>query len=509
MILVKVKLADDCSSNISTTCSLAVDSPATGELEIKSDEDWWAVDLEMGKTYRIDLQGLDSSLGTLHDPLISGVYNSSGTLISGTSDDDGGSGLESRVEFTPTSTGTFYISAATVVESGTYTLTVQETELIPTDDDCSSDNSTTCSVTVGSPATGELEIGTDSDWWAVDLEMGKTYRIDLQGLASSLGTLENPEISGVYNSSGTYIFHTYDGDSGSGFESRLEFTPTSTGAYYISASTVEDPGTYTLTVQETDPVTPAEGDDCSSSISTTCSLAVGSPAMGELEIPNDRDWWAVDLETGKTYRIDLQGLDSSLGTLDDPLISGVHNSSGYLISGTSDDDGGSGFESRVEYTATSTGTYYIQVSTHDGQGTYTLTVQDKDLITTTTDEGGVDCSSDTSTTCSVTVGSPATGDISNGGDEDWWAVDLEMGKTYRVDLQGSYSSSGTLVNPELFGIYNSSGTRINGTYNDDRELGLLESRVEYTATSTGAYYISARTVDDPGTYTLTVTDITQ
>ena len=48
-----------------------------------------------------------------------------------------------------------------------------------------------------------------------------------------------------------------------------------------------------------------------------------------------------------------------------------------------------------------------------------------------------DYTSDTQTTGTVTVGGSTTGDIETGGDQDWFAVTLEAGKTYRIDLEGA------------------------------------------------------------------------
>ena len=62
--------------------------------------------------------------------------------------------------------------------------------------------------------------------------------------------------------------------------------------------------------------------------------------MGVIDRERDQDWFAVELEAGKTYRIDLEGTWSDVGTLADPYLRGVYNSTGVLIAGTSDDDGG-------------------------------------------------------------------------------------------------------------------------------------------------------------------------
>ena len=78
-------------------------------------------------------------------------------------------------------------------------------------------------------------------------------------------------------------------------------------------------------------------------------------------------------------------------------------------------------------------------------------------------------------------------------------------------MQGEQSSSGTLAeDPKIGGIHNSSGNHISGTISDNGE-GLthnLESRVVFTATSTGLHYINVASEDGAGTYTLTVTNLT-
>ena len=56
-----------------------------------------------------------------------GIYDRDGDFIRGTRNDDGGSGLNSRVLFTSDETGRHYISAGAYGSSeGTYTLSVEE-----------------------------------------------------------------------------------------------------------------------------------------------------------------------------------------------------------------------------------------------------------------------------------------------------------------------------------------------------------------------------------------------
>ena len=98
-------------------------------------------------------------------------------------------------------------------------------------------------------------------------------------------------------------------------------------------------------------------------------------ATGEIEIGSDRDWFAVTLEAGKGYQIDLEGSSTGDGTLVDPYLRGIHRSNGNLISGKTNDDFGMGWNSRVDFTPTADGTYYVAAGAYGGwTGTYTLSV---------------------------------------------------------------------------------------------------------------------------------------
>ena len=145
------------------------------------------VTLEEDKTYRIDLEGTPTRKGTLEEPYLRGIYDANGVLIDGTTDDDGGWINNSRVYFTASESGTYYVAASSAHDNynngqksggvaGTYTLSVTEIEA-----DVAADTTTTGTVTVGSTASGEIDFFGDSDWYAVTLEAGKSYRFDLEG----------------------------------------------------------------------------------------------------------------------------------------------------------------------------------------------------------------------------------------------------------------------------------------------------------------------------------------
>ncbi len=92
-----------------------------------ADQDFYKVYLEAGHSYQIDHKGNPTGDGTLSDPLFEGVFDSSGTLMTGTRNDDGGSGLNSQVVFTPSESGVYYLSAGSFSSNtGTYTLEIAD-----------------------------------------------------------------------------------------------------------------------------------------------------------------------------------------------------------------------------------------------------------------------------------------------------------------------------------------------------------------------------------------------
>ena len=361
----------DLPAGASTTGRVAVDGSARGEIEVSGDRDWFAVTLEANRTYRIDLEGSHTGAGTLRDPYLRGVHDADGDLIAGTTDDDGGEGSNSRVKFTAAEAGTYYVAAGADNDNreGTYTLSVTDvTDGVP--DDFAAGTETTGAVAVDGSARGEIETEYDRDWFEVELVAGRIYRIDLEGSETGGGTLRDPYLYGIHDAEGNLIAGTRSDGGGELFNSRVYFTVKDAGTYYVAAGAYGNrEGTYTLSV--------ADVDEFEAGTGTTGAVAVGGSATGEINFHGDRDWFAVELDAGSTYRIDLEGSPTGGGTLRDPYLHGIHRADGRRIAGTTDDDGGAGYNSYVEFTAAAAGTYYVAAGgygTH--QGTYTLSVEE-------------------------------------------------------------------------------------------------------------------------------------
>ena len=310
-------------------------------------------------------------------------------------------------------------------------------------DDCPHVITTTCVVDVGGSATGTFETDIDRDWFRVVLEAGTRYQIDVEGKDTGRGTLANPGI-GLFDASATNLSQN-DAVSGVGKNARVTYTPTAAGAYYVQASNVNEQGTYTLSVIVLGANGNSEADtDFPDTTSTTGRVEVGASATGNIHTNGNRDAFRVDLEAGKVYQVDLEGAGTNKGSLDDPQLFAIADSTGSSISGGDNNDiSSSNLNSRVTFTPTDAGSYYVLVRGNGtSTGTYTLSVRD---VTPVSD----DCPNDTTTTCAVDVGGSATGTIETEDDLDWFKVELEAGTRYQIDMEGLPTSRGTMSDPNL------------------------------------------------------------
>lgn len=242
--------------------------------------------------------------------------------------------------------------------------------------DLSSNPGGAAAMAVGTRFTGEIGAAGDEDWIAVTLMAGVTYQIELLGADSGNGTLADPYL-GIFDADGFLIAE--NDDSGLGVDSNYIFRPAESGLYFLSASSFffNDTGSYTLSVT-------APEDDFPGTLPTDNTLAIGESATGEIQFDDDLDLFAVELIAGARYTILVRGADAYGGTLDDPFVS-LLDAKGNTVA--ADDDGGVGSTSRISYTATETGAFYIEVDTDDEReyGTYTVSIVQNTAASTAAD----------------------------------------------------------------------------------------------------------------------------
>jgi len=241
---------DEARNSVDTTRTVEVGGDVTGTINGVGDQDWYAVTLEAGFDYNVTLEGA----GTASDlPRVEfSIFDSNGTFLL-SENDFGTLGIEERV-FSPTTSGTFYISAEGSDNSfvGNYTLSVG-------DDDARSNVSTEREIAPGFAVTGEIGGLGDSDWYEIVFEAGVEYSITLEGDGSA-NALPNVEIV-IHDSSGDVVARRED--FGTAGTETILFTPTTSGTFYIAAEgeNNQNAGSYILSVAGDTPLTVGSNED--------------------------------------------------------------------------------------------------------------------------------------------------------------------------------------------------------------------------------------------------------
>ncbi|MFN9659926.1 MAG: pre-peptidase C-terminal domain-containing protein [Cyanobacteriota bacterium] len=459
--------ADDFAASISTTGSVAIGGSASGTVNFAVDRDWFRLSLQAGRTYRFNLNA-----NSLSDPTLA-LRDGTGSQIAFNDDFNG---LNSQITFTATTAGTYFLDAGAYSSGiGTYTVLATDTTPAPTTDDFGASTSTTGTVAIGGTTSGVVNFNGDRDWFRISLQAGRLYNLFV-----SAGSLLDPDLY-LRDANGLQV--GYGSDAGGTLNALLAFRAPTTGTFYLDVGSHSGcgAGSYTAAVVDV-----FGTDDFSADSSTTGSVAIGGSSSGAMNFSGDRDWFRLALQAGTTYRFNLNGT-----TLADPALTLRDADSGQLAF----NDDFNGRNSQITFTPTSTGTYFLDATAANptASGSYTVSAA---IAPATTDDYGAD----PTTQGRVTVGNQASGSIEFVEDQDWFAVALQTGRSYRFNLNGD-----TLSNPTL-SLLDSTGRNILAA-NDDFGTS-RNSQITYTATASGNFFLSAAAVNSlTGTYLLQVTDV--
>jgi RTX calcium-binding nonapeptide repeat (4 copies)/Bacterial pre-peptidase C-terminal domain len=463
--------ADDYRGDASTTGTLTAGGSVNAVINFAGDTDWFRTTLTAGTTYWFNDEGSPTGQGTLPDTFLR-LLNSTSVQVA--TDDDSGAGLNSFISYTPTTTGTYYVSAqAFGSNTGTYRLSERVA------DDYTGNPATTGTLAAGGSVSANISFNGDTDWFRTTLTAGTTYWFNDEGSATGQGTLSDPLLRLLSNDGATQV--SSNDDSGAGLNSFISYTPTATGTYYLSAQAFGgNTGTYRLSEQV--------ADDYAGNPSSTGALAVGSNVAATINFAGDTDWFHTSLTAGTTYWFSEEGSPTGQGTLPDTYLRLLSNDGATLVS--SNDDSGVGFNSFVSYTPTVTGTYYLSAQAFGtNTGTYHLSETVAD-----------DYAGNPATTGTLAAGGSVSANISFNGDTDWFRTTLTAGTTYVINDEGSPTGQGTLPDTYLRLLSNDGATLV--ASDDDGGVG-TNSLITYTPTVTGTYYLSAQAFgSNTGTYRL-------
>lgn len=154
--------------------------------------------------------------------------------------------------------------------------------------------------------------------------------------------------------------------------------------------------------------TTGAGGDIAGDASTTARLSPGGSVASTIGSGGDQDWYAITLSAGVAYTFDLQGATGGQGTLADPLLR-LLGSAGQLVASNDDVNYPANPDSRIVYTPTTGGTYYLSAQAYSDQtGSYRLSATGGGGGTTGSSTGGTSGGA-TGTTTGGTTGSTTTG----------------------------------------------------------------------------------------------------
>ncbi|NVO17946.1 MAG: M10 family metallopeptidase C-terminal domain-containing protein [Rhodoplanes sp.] len=105
-----------------------------------------------------------------------------------------------------------------------------------------------------------------------------------------------------------------------------------------------------------------ESSDAAAGTATVYAIGIGQTAQGTLSTTSDHDWYRVSLVAGQTYSFALVGTGTN--NVADTYLT-LRNAAGTLIA--ADDDSGPGHNSTITFTATTTGTYYLDAGSYNNQ----------------------------------------------------------------------------------------------------------------------------------------------
>ena len=201
------------------------------------------------------------------------------------------------------------------------------------------------------PARGELETEGDSDYFSFRADRGLSYVIEARLLSHPDTVME------LLDRNRNRI--EYDDDGGNYGGSRIEWTAPDDGTYFVVVMGYDSAGTGTYELSLV---------DFRERLQSARRISPGTTIESRLG-ENDADYYSFRVQRGVYYDIEAHLLthpDTVMELLD---------SSGYEIE--SDDDGGSGGGSRIEWEANEDGTYYIVVRGYDSDdtGAYRLSLE--------------------------------------------------------------------------------------------------------------------------------------
>ncbi|SDB16686.1 pre-peptidase C-terminal domain-containing protein [Bauldia litoralis] len=452
-------VADDYAGDETTTGVAIVNGTVSGSGEAIGDDDWFAVTLTAGQVYQINLDGIAG-----FDPRLN-LFDAAGTKVAVNDDIDYPAIVDSLLVFSPTATGTYYLSAEAPYNTGDYDLTIAEVTVA---DDHAGDVGTTGTIAVDGVAFGDLEFDGDTDWFAISLVAGQSY-----SFYAYPGAPGDAPLLGIHDSSGTLLAS----DTASGNLSYIHFTASTSGTYYVGAvDALSTASSYELNAWLDDfPDFAVVVDDV---------VVAGSTIDGSLEGSGDRDVFKLATEVGKSYvlAVDGAGLPGPGFDLVDYGPS-IYGSQIDIASGVP-----------LVFKAVSNSATLEITDSSGGFGAYGITFTE-----TTIDDDHGDTAGEAT---AAAIGATYQGDIEAVFDNDVFSYLLDGGVAYTIEIGPDGAQP---IGGYYYQIRDAGGAVFSEGFNSG--LGGVDTSYFYP-TESGAYVLDLfpYDLDDTGGYTVRLSD---
>ena len=336
---------DDHGNDHMSATALTLNTAQGGVIENAGDFDYFSIDLQAGQAYEF----MTDNLGAGMDTILT-LYDTDGTTQLDQNDDSAVSqsfSLASRIPddpaqtFTPAAAGTYFLvvehysSSAT---GGTYDIIVMDgaAPTPPPADDHGNDVNTATALSMGAATAGMIEVSGDVDYFSVAVTASTAYTFRT--------VTQDDTVLTLYDDQGGFIDENDDDPQGTGFESRIDFTPSADATVFLAVSgySTSTPG-YDI-IAEVGSATPTpSADDHGNDMASATPLTLGTATAGSIEVAGDEDFFSVMVTTGMdyTFRTDTQD-DTTLELLD---------ASGVSIDFNDDDPNGGTLGSYLTYSA--------------------------------------------------------------------------------------------------------------------------------------------------------------
>lgn len=222
-----------------------------------------------------------------------------------------------------------------------------------------------------------------------------------------------------------------------------------------------------------------DGDMDGNTREAATGMGSASSTPRSLEYGGDIDYFRVEVTQAGTLTVETTGSTDTVGQL--------RGTDGQWLS--NDDDGSSGLNFRLVWQV-SAGTYYVRVSGFENAtGPYTLVVRFAGTGTPGEDHAGTP-----EQASSVALNSSTSGVLEDGGDIDYFRVEVTQAGTLTVETTGNTDTAGQLrgAGGQRLSQDDDGGSRLNFRLARQVTAGTYYIRVSGFGDASGAYVLSVR-----------------